>query len=80
MSAMHRSTATYSADFDKRDIMQEFLQKVAPFGGKLKTNRPLTKEETLESVKFLQSQQVESYKEALKQVEDKKAPDAQEKI
>ena len=53
---MQRSTANYSADLDKRDIMQEFLQKVAPFGGKLKTNRSLTKEEALKAVTFLQSQ------------------------
>ena len=79
-SVMHRSTGAYSLDFDKRDIMQEFMQKAAPFDVKLRTNRSLSKEETLEAVRFLQSQQVESYNEALRQVPDRKAPDAQDRI
>lgn len=79
-SVLHRSTGTYSLDFDKRDIMQEFMQKAGPSGGKLRTNRILSKEETLEAVKFLQSQQVESYTEALRQVPDRKAPGAQDQL
>ena len=79
-SEMQRSTRTYSMDLDKRAIMQEFLQKVAPFGEKLQTNRNLTKEEAIDAVRYLQSQQVESYTAAIRQVPDRQAPDAQDQI
>jgi len=31
-SAMQRSTSSYSSDLDRREVMQGFLKKVAPFG------------------------------------------------
>ena len=76
---LHRSTNNYSKDLDMQQTLQNFLSKINQ-KQQLQTDKELTRQETLEAVKFLQDQQVESYKNSLKQVADKQGPNAQEEI